>query len=267
MVDKRITTLKDILIVLCFVVLLLGKVDMSYTDLLMKMANGETLTDVEKNQLALEARRMEQTAAFINSMIMPGSGTLKVDHFIANDAKITDAEIISATAGGGDILINASGIFFKNQEGKLDFQTSDGTYTHAEMYIDGNDFLTLKDDVAAKGINVITKGDTANSYFFLVNVPGYAALPYIRTSGSSGSIIVVNDQAYLYGAGVSTSTSLLMNTNANNPAETIYANAAGQIYFRNDKLVIKYNDGGTIRYKYLDLTGTGVTWTHTTVAP
>jgi hypothetical protein len=40
-----------------------------------------------------------------------------------------------------------------------------------------------------------------------------------------------------------------------------------RIYMKNDKLVIQYNDGGTVRYKYLDLTGTGVTWTHTTSAP
>jgi hypothetical protein len=39
------------------------------------------------------------------------------------------------------------------------------------------------------------------------------------------------------------------------------------MYMKDDKLIIKYNDGGTTRYKYLDLTGTGVTWVHTTSAP
>ncbi|MBK7885116.1 MAG: hypothetical protein IPJ81_16025 [Chitinophagaceae bacterium] len=38
-------------------------------------------------------------------------------------------------------------------------------------------------------------------------------------------------------------------------------------YYRNNKYIIQYNDGGTVRYKYLDLTGTGVTWVHTTIAP
>jgi hypothetical protein len=41
----------------------------------------------------------------------------------------------------------------------------------------------------------------------------------------------------------------------------------GNIYIKGDKLVIQFNDGGTTRYKYLDLTGTGVTWTHSTTAP
>lgn len=40
-----------------------------------------------------------------------------------------------------------------------------------------------------------------------------------------------------------------------------------RMYMKADKLIFQYNDGGTVRYKYLDLTGTGVTWTHTTTAP
>ena len=38
-------------------------------------------------------------------------------------------------------------------------------------------------------------------------------------------------------------------------------------YMKGDKFILQFNDAGTVRYKYLDLTGTGVTWTHTTVAP
>lgn len=39
------------------------------------------------------------------------------------------------------------------------------------------------------------------------------------------------------------------------------------VYMKADKFVIQYNDGGTVRYKYLLLSGTGTTWTHTTTAP
>lgn len=45
------------------------------------------------------------------------------------------------------------------------------------------------------------------------------------------------------------------------------AGAECRIYMKADKLVIQYNDASTIRYKYLELTGTGVTWVHTTSAP
>ena len=40
-----------------------------------------------------------------------------------------------------------------------------------------------------------------------------------------------------------------------------------KVYVKDNKLIIMWDDGGTVRYKYLDLTGTGVTWTHTTSAP
>lgn len=38
-------------------------------------------------------------------------------------------------------------------------------------------------------------------------------------------------------------------------------------YLKDDKFIIQFDDAGTTRYKYLDLTGTGVTWVHTTTAP
>lgn len=39
------------------------------------------------------------------------------------------------------------------------------------------------------------------------------------------------------------------------------------LYYKSNKFIIQYNDGGTVRYKYLDLTGTGVTWVQTTTPP
>jgi hypothetical protein len=48
---------------------------------------------------------------------------------------------------------------------------------------------------------------------------------------------------------------------------SLSSSAEGVIYVKSDKLIVAFNDGGTVRYKYLDLTGTGVTWQHTTSAP
>jgi hypothetical protein len=53
---------------------------------------------------------------------------------------------------------------------------------------------------------------------------------------------------------------------AGTPSSPAQSNEA-RIYIRNNKFIIQFNDGGTVRYKYLGLTGTGVTWQHTTVAP
>lgn len=40
-----------------------------------------------------------------------------------------------------------------------------------------------------------------------------------------------------------------------------------KMYMKADKIIFQYNDGGTVRYKYLDLTGTTDTWTASTTAP
>lgn len=39
------------------------------------------------------------------------------------------------------------------------------------------------------------------------------------------------------------------------------------VYIKGTNFIIKYNDGGTTRYKYLDLSGTGSVWTHSTTEP
>ena len=51
------------------------------------------------------------------------------------------------------------------------------------------------------------------------------------------------------------------------PTHSITESAQVDVYLKDDKLVFRFDDGGTMRYKYLDLSGTGVTWVHTTSAP
>jgi hypothetical protein len=60
--------------------------------------------------------------------------------------------------------------------------------------------------------------------------------------------------------------SLLFQERSTTPADPNQDDQA-RIYFKGNLLVLMFNDGGTVRYKYLDLTGTGVTWVHTTTAP
>lgn len=40
-----------------------------------------------------------------------------------------------------------------------------------------------------------------------------------------------------------------------------------KIFVKSDSIVFMFNDGGTVRYKYLDMNGTGVTWVHSTTPP
>jgi hypothetical protein len=45
------------------------------------------------------------------------------------------------------------------------------------------------------------------------------------------------------------------------------SNEIVDIYIKGTNFILKYNDGGTIRYKYLDLSGTGTTWSHSPTEP
>jgi hypothetical protein len=67
-------------------------------------------------------------------------------------------------------------------------------------------------------------------------------------------------------AGVAEAATLLFLEKGTAPAVPTSGSQV-KAYMKADKFIFQYNDGGTTRYKYLDLTGTGVTWTHTTVAP
>jgi len=45
------------------------------------------------------------------------------------------------------------------------------------------------------------------------------------------------------------------------------AGAAVVLYTKGDKLVFAYNDGGTVRYKWITMSGTGVGWSYSATAP
>ncbi len=44
---------------------------------------------------------------------------------------------------------------------------------------------------------------------------------------------------------------------------SVYKGSGGTNYY----ILIQWNDGGTVRYKYMLLNGTGTTWTHATTLP
>jgi len=63
-----------------------------------------------------------------------------------------------------------------------------------------------------------------------------------------------------------TDLAVTINETASTPG-TPSVSAACRLYMKADKLVVMYDDAGTVRYKYLTLTGAGATWTDTTTAP
>jgi hypothetical protein len=76
----------------------------------------------------------------------------------------------------------------------------------------------------------------------------------------------VAGRLHITSAGGATPREITIDESTGVPANPT-SNAQMRVYMSGDKFVIQFNQGGTVRYKYLDLTGTGVTWVHTTTPP
>lgn len=177
----------------------------------------------------------------------------------------------SLKAGGGDVMMDTDGITL-----------TAGTYT--------TNRLTWKSGTT--GISELYGySDTPNlTETTMLTAVGNGTNPYGRVAlqawhnGSNSS-----DMSYLWitsGSASSSAGEIYANTNGNivlladrvrmyaplnlQPQATpsgLVADTDANVYVRNNKLIVQYNDGGTTRYKYLPLSGTSVTWVHTTTAP
>lgn len=67
-------------------------------------------------------------------------------------------------------------------------------------------------------------------------------------------------------AGIADSATFCLDEKDTTPSNPTSDNQA-KIYLKANKLIFQFNDAGTVRYKYLDLTGTGVTWVAATTPP
>lgn len=99
---------------------------------------------------------------------------------------------------------------------------------------------------------------------------GTGRLIFSNTSSEAQMII---DNAGNVGIGNSSPTSELHLSGVqtfDEQASTPSAPTVGtqiRTYMKDDKFILVFDDSGTVRYKYLDMTSTGVTWVHTTSAP
>lgn len=97
----------------------------------------------------------------------------------------------------------------------------------------------------------------------LIDPSAYPHITYdVATSTTTNymSPKILNDDT-----AITFNTGLKVKEVTNEPVVT-QDNQAGW-YVKNDKFVIVFNNGGTIKYRYLDLTSADATWTYTTTAP
>lgn len=277
---------------------------MTFSDLIQRLANGEPLSENDKMQLVLQAKRIEQIASLVNELVKPGTKLLTIDGLETNnavishaqitdatittavitdatitdatitDATITNATIQSATAGNGSVRLNTGGISileavgqaflsFYNAAGDTELtniKTASGSMNIQILQIgELLDILLKLTDSSTPSLS--WQEDSAQTNRTLLDVATGVQGARLTVSGTTGAAVDFRTQ----GSSGGSTFMRLMETSTTPP--TPAASDAFHVYIKGDKFIIQFNDAGTIRYKYLDLTGTGVTWVHTTTAP
>jgi hypothetical protein len=110
-----------------------------------------------------------------------------------------------------------------------------------------------------------------------VDAPDYSGVRVTAKLGNSAGhlvetiindllLIEVNESAVKAKKNLVSEEHLTLYDQAGTPTDP-GSSSEGNLYIKDGLLIAQYNDAGTVRYKYLDLTGTGVTWVHTTTGP
>jgi hypothetical protein len=174
-------------------------------------------------------------------------------------------------AGGGDVFLDQYGVNFKNVEGAIFFEDSAGNQYAMRIYGSFDDALTLNSDVEGGAIRFFVTGINAASMLTSISEDTEQAdkLRLNLSREANGARFSIDSEISLDGRGTSAGSTRLRfrGVSNNTPADPDPNYDEVNIYIRNEKFIIQYHDGATVRYKYLDLTGTGTTWTHTTSAP
>lgn len=186
-----------------------------------------------------------------NRLWINSSGGVAIGTSASNDFKLQ----LYGTGGNGSGAAIAIGDVFNTSTPYVGIREKGGTDTdQLEAY-----------GQKGGGIFTGTYGSTARIW---ANQAG-AVMIGTETPVSGAELTVVGDQdlsGNLNIQGNGTVASFFKHKTSSTP--TTPANGTEfNLYYKSNKLIIQYNDGGTVRYKYLDLTGIGTTWTHTTTAP
>lgn len=241
---------------------------MTFAEVMDKLTKGEQLTEIEKQTAVREAKRLEDAASLILGMVRPGTGTLQVDHMVANDAQIHDADIVTATVSGT--------------------MTVDGTISagtdHVRLTSSGIDII---EGPSASYLNFYdTNGSTLRAYLgtdvggldILGCIPGESISLIVRTTANETPSIVIREDPntanainYSFGRGSAGGVVVIpvaeLVNDMQTPGTGLVSGVNHQLYTYGSRVVFRYNDSGTIRYKWLDMAGTGVTWVHSTTPP
>ncbi len=292
---------------------------MKLSELLVKIAQGQTLSAGEIQELRFKADVIDMVDSLVSGWVQPGTTIPFIKNLKAENITIPSGEItlgdntpgnsfsgvriafppmtyngeewnivgVSADVlqvgirasdgklvfGGGNGWADESGLFFANQLGEIAFLTVGGNINKIRILGDASDYLVLKNSTGTAGIRLetdTTSHDVVTAIFREDSVAERAIFIIGEQAPAQGTRFQIgdaNEYIRLEAKGASGgSNNITLSSTTITPSDPIN-NGDVNVYTKSNKIIFQYNDAGTVRYKYLDLTGTGVTWVHTTTAP
>lgn len=177
---------------------------------------------------------------------------------VASQATIsgTAVHVTGADATAVNVLIDGHG---SGANPTLIGRRSAGTAASPTAAVNNAQILALSG--RTYGTTAYLGENVAVKFFAAENQTDSAAGSYITFSSTAKTTTTLSERIRIQDSGDVRFTALT--------ASTVPTNSTSQMgyYQTGTKFVIWYNDAGTVRYKYLDMSGTGVTWVHTTTAP
>lgn len=216
---------------------------------------------IYSNSLSTAAPAVSITTAgrvTIGDDISPGMfsviGTSDIIQLIIRANSTQTQDILRIQDGTPSTLhyINSSGIWIANNSIRMAnnvgiLGTDTGGNGRNLFKIDGSDILIM--------------GPTASSVVGVQFHAGAADIPLYLVDDKTGIGGITVPDTKLHYDGAFTLQEISSTPTAPASADRL------RWYMKGDKFIFQFYDSGTVRYKYLDLTGTGVTWVHTTTAP
>ncbi|HEY6020078.1 MAG TPA: hypothetical protein VIY48_09295 [Candidatus Paceibacterota bacterium] len=242
---------------------------MSVGSLLGRMARGTKLSYLEINALTEAMENIENTIALVSRFIKPGTNIFTVD---------------ALETSGGYVHIDADGITIRADESASAFTNSykfkafDGGYIGQwAMFSVSTGVPYVESDFYASSIfNGANYGSAFNNFWAIGSAGAnheatIQLVTYIDGNITKRPIFKVTQNGIGDGSVVVQNAFLTMWdfawSGTNNNPDTPFDNAQLNMYVKNDKFIIQYNDAGTVKYWYLTLNGVSGTWTFTTTAP
>lgn len=217
----------------------------------------------DKSAGRLNFRGGTATAVYLDTdgALTAGDGDVRLDGngltITAGAGSSSGPNEIKFTAGGSQLLtVYCVEDVTSHVEGGLTLQGKDGTTSPAVLG------LTAVNHDVTTSVNLELDTDQDRIQMVAGTVVALAD-GRVRDSLRVGSVAADADGTLQISG---TAAAITLDEATSTPAAPGTADRC-RLYMKGDKLIVQYYDAGTVRYKYLDLTGTGVTWVHTTSEP